>query len=119
MKNKLLIIIIVLGIGLGIGNVACYAGMNRMYLGEENGRVMVGVETIMGYQDIYFGGEARIFIQRATEGAKGAVFGFVPQDAGYFLTLGGRQDKTGFEYTHYLGSTLDKSYDQVKAILRY
>jgi hypothetical protein len=104
MKKLILILLVLLMAGASYG-----ASLSKLYLGELDGQLMAGLETKMGLEDLYLGGDIRTTIRQVAVMSKGAVLGFFPDRTDYTVFIGIPLFGAVVEYSHTCSHTVISS----------
>ncbi|MBU0581332.1 MAG: hypothetical protein KKA19_09170, partial [Candidatus Margulisbacteria bacterium] len=93
--KKLILILILISIA-----IPASAGMSKLYVGDENGQFIFGIQTTVANVDGALGGEIRTYLPKQGIVVNGVEYGSLPARTKYNIHLAGKNKNAVLRYDH-------------------
>ncbi len=95
MKRLILAVFIILVIA-----IPASASMSKLYVGDENGQAIFGIETTVANNDGALGGEIRTYLSKKGMVINGVEYGSLPGRTMYNFHVAGKSESAMIRYDH-------------------
>ena len=93
--KKLILILIILSI-----SIPASASMSKLYVGDENGQFIFGIESTVNNNDSAIGGEVRTYLSKTGLVVDGVEYGSLPGRTKYNFHVAGKNNHSVVRYDH-------------------